>query len=109
MLREGAFKKQGQGETEELNYIRLKGAGESELEEPRAEKASKGQDPKSGSDYADFAKEIMSNLIVTYDKAETGYSSQPRAQYTHDYGDYDHLARRDEWMRLGAEPSTGDG
>ena len=47
MLREGAFEKQGQGETEELNYIRLKGAGESELEEPRAGKASKGQDPKS--------------------------------------------------------------
>ena len=32
-----------------------------------------------------------------------GYASQPRVQLTHDYGDYDHLARREEWMRLGAE------
>jgi len=109
MLREGAFEKQGKGETEELNYIRLKGAGESDLEAPRANKAGRDQEPRSGSDYADFAKEIISNLVVSYADKDTAYSSQPRAQFTHDYGDYDHLARREEWMRLGPEPAPSEG
>jgi len=109
MLREGAFDKQGAGETHELNYIRLKGAGSADLVEPRAGKAGKDQTPKSAPEYADFAQEILSNLIISYGDKETGYSSQPRAQFTHDYGDYDHLARREEWMRLGAEaPPTGE-
>ena len=103
MLREGAFDKQGEGETEELNYIHLKGAGENELVHPRASVNVKGQLFRSGPEYADYGLEIISNLIVNYTKAETGYTSQPRAQFTHDYGDYDHLARREEWMRLGAE------
>ena len=55
------------------------------------------------------AIQALGQLIETYDQIETSYPSQPRAQYTHDYGDYDHLARRDEWMRLGAEPTTGEG
>lgn len=103
MLREGAFEKQGTGETEELNYIHLKGAGESDLEHRRAGVAGKDQIAKSASEYADFGLTIISNLVLNYAKAETGYASQPRAQFTYDYGDYDHLARRDEWMRLGAE------
>ena len=106
MLTEGAFEKQGKGETEELTYIRLKGAGDSDLEEPRV---GAGKDPKTGPQFVDFAKEILTNLIINYDKEETGYDSQPRAQFTHDYGDYDHLARREEWMRLGAEPPKGEG
>ena len=106
MLTEGAFEKQGKGETEELTYIRLKGAGDSDLEEPRV---GAGKDPKTGPQFVDFAKEVLTNLIINYDKEETGYDSQPRAQFTHDYGDYDHLARREEWMRLGAEPPKGEG
>ena len=110
MLREGAFDKQGTGETEELNYIHLKGAGDNEIEHPRASISIKGKLTRSGSEYADFGLEIISNLIASYSEADTGYASQPRAQFTHDYGDYDHLARRDEWMRLGAEaPKSNDG
>ena len=108
MLREGAFDKQGKGETEELNYIHLKGAGENEILHPRVG-TIKGKVYRSGSEYADFGFEIISNLITSYAKADTGYASQPRAQFTHDYGNYDHLARREEWMRLGAEaPITND-
>jgi len=109
MLREGVFDKQGKGETEELNYIRLKGAGDSTLVEPRANIAGKNQIAKSASEHADFAYEILSNLIVNYAQKDTPYYSQPRAQFTHDYGQYDHLARRDEWMRVGADPAPGEG
>ena len=108
MLRGGAFDKQGAGETEELNYIHLKGAGENEIEHPRASVSVKGKLMRSGSEYADFGLEIISNLIANYADAKTGYDSQPRAQFTHDYGDYDHLARREEWMRLGAEAPPND-
>ena len=103
ILRRGGFKKTAAGETEELNYIRLKGAGESSFEEPRVNKTSKGQCGRSGPEFADFAYDIISNLITNYAEADMGYASQPRVQLTHDYGDYDHLARREEWMRLGAE------
>ena len=103
MLREGAFDKQGSGETEELNYIHLKGAGENELEHPRASVSVKGKLTRSGPEYADYGYEIITKLIAHYADVKTGYDSQPRAKFTHDYGDYDHLARRDEWMRLGAE------
>ena len=108
MLREGAFDKQGKGETEELNYIHLKGAGENEIEHKRAHVSVKGKLTRTGSGYADYGFEIISKLIAHYAEADTGYASQPRAQFTHDYGDYDHLARRDEWMRLGAEAPIAD-
>lgn len=108
MLQRGAFEKTAAGETEELNYVRLKGAGESEFEAPRVNKTSKGQCGRSGPEFADFAHDIISNLITNYADADMGYASQPRVQLTHDYGDYDHLARREEWMRLGAEAPPAD-
>ena len=105
MLQQGAFDKQTVGEVEELNYIRLKGAGDDKLEYPLTHTDRQAQ---PAPDYAVEAIQALGQLIETYDQIETSYPSQPRAQYTHDYGDYDHLARRDEWMRLGAEPSTGE-
>ena len=100
MLSEGAIEKEGAGDTQELNYIRLKGAGESKVEYPLT-RGSANAIPAA--EYMAKAVETLRQLIESYDKKETGYASQPRAQYTHDYGDYDHLARRDEWMRLGSE------
>jgi ATP-dependent helicase/nuclease subunit B len=49
---------------------------------------------------ADEAISILRKLVEAYDKPETGYPSQPRAQYTDDYGDFDDLARRDEWSAM---------
>ncbi len=106
LLSQGAIDKAGQGETEELNYIRLKGAGESEFEQPLT------YDKKNihpAMDYAADAIGTLRRLIDAFDKPETAYACQPRAQYTHDYSDYNHLARRDEWMRLGAEDIKGGG
>ena len=98
MLAEGAFDGQGAGPTEALSYIRLKGAGDGNLEQ-----ALIGTKTISALDYISEARELIENLIIEFDKVETGYTSQPRVKFTHDYGDYDHLARRDEWMRLSVE------
>ncbi len=39
--------------------------------------------------------------INAFDDPSTPYRSQPRPQFTDDFGDYDHLARRREWGALG--------
>ena len=104
LLSQGAIDKAGSGETEELNYIRLKGAGESTFENPLTHGH---KDAQPAMDYAAEAIASLRQLIDEFDKPETAYACQPRAQYTHDYSDYNHLARRDEWMRLGAEKPKG--
>jgi len=43
----------------------------------------------------------LKKLISEYDKRETAYYSQPRVKFKNDYGDYDLLARRAEWAKLG--------
>lgn len=45
-------------------------------------------------------------LIAAFDDPGAVYHSQPRPQFTDDYGDYDQLARRKEW---GAAEDGGDG
>lgn len=45
-------------------------------------------------------------LIAAYDSPDAAYQSQPRPEFTDDYGDYDQLARRKEW---GAAEGGGDG
>ena len=57
----------------------------------------------STEDYAKEAIETLKSLIMTYDRPDTVYYSQPRIQYTHDYGEFDDLARRDEWASLGRD------
>lgn len=51
------------------------------------------------------AREKLIRLIAAFDDPETVYHSQPRPQFTDDYGDYDQLARRKEW---GAAHEGGD-
>ncbi len=101
MLGQGAFETLGAGKTAELTYIRVKGSGDETL----AHSITNPPNPKGhpAADYEAEAIKALSELIAAYDKPETAYHSQPRAQFTHDYSDYDHLARRDEWARLGKE------
>ena len=56
--------------------------------------------PLAAPEYVDAALLDLKKLIANFDKPETIYYSQPRIQYTHDYGEYDDLARRGEWMRI---------
>lgn len=53
--------------------------------------------------YQEEAKQSLENLIAHFDDPNSAYYSQPRAQFVNPYGDYDQLARRAEWARLGAE------
>ena len=53
------------------------------------------------------AREAFEKLITHFDRADSAYFSQPRAQYTNPYGDYDHLARRAEWAKLGSDGNEG--
>lgn len=99
LLEQGAFEKLPAADTQELNYVRVKGSGTSKLFNPiAAPLAKKGHDVET---YVDEALETLEKLIAEYDKPETPYYCQPRAQYVHDYSDYNHLARKDEWARLG--------
>ncbi len=57
-----------------------------------------------GDDVTDLTHDALKDLkalIVRFDQKETPYYSQPRIQYTNDFGDFDHLARRTEWAALG--------
>jgi len=54
----------------------------------------------SAVEYTEQSIAALKTLITEFDKVGTIYHSQPRAKYTHDYGDYDDLARRGEWARL---------
>ena len=100
ILAQGGIEGQGADKVEQLNYVRIKGSGDShDLINPLTPPA---KDAWSAPEYAAKAYETLTELIAAYDAPSTVYHSQPRAQYTHDYGDYDHLARRDEWARLGS-------
>ncbi len=105
ILAQGGVKGQGADKVDALNYVRIKGSGNGHdlvysLTPP-------AKDAWPASDYAAEAYKTLTELITAFDRIETPYSSQPRAQYTHDYGDYDHLARRDEWARLGSVSGEG--
>ncbi|MEM7729262.1 MAG: PD-(D/E)XK nuclease family protein [Pseudomonadota bacterium] len=98
---EGALDGHGPGATEAMGYVRLKGSG-GDFKATSAVKTGKdGTTPKA---LMDDAVKILRALIEAFDKPDTGYPSQPRAQYTHDYGEYDNLARRAEWSAV-----SGDG
>lgn len=100
ILSKGGVTGQGADKVDELNYVRVKGSGEGH---DLVYSLTAGDKAWPAMEYAAEAHKALSELIKTFDDPTTPYHSQPRAQYTHDYGDYDHLARRDEWARLGSE------
>ncbi|HFB55538.1 MAG TPA: double-strand break repair protein AddB [Hellea balneolensis] len=56
--------------------------------------------------YTEKTREDLDKLIAHFDREDSAYYAQPRAQYVNTYGDYDHLSRRTEWAVLG--PEGGD-
>ena len=101
LLEKGAFKTLPEAITEDLIYVRLRGIGAGVSEKYiTTPQAKNGQ---TAEQYKIDALENLTKLIQAYDTPETAYVSQPRIQYVNDYGDYDHLARRGEWARIGAE------
>ena len=91
-----AFKKSGTAT--ELKYVKPNGRDKSKREISAISK-------KSVEDNSIKAMESLRKLIDHFDDCDTPYYSQPRAQYTNPYGDFDHLARRAEWAKLGKDES----
>ncbi|MEL6688282.1 MAG: PD-(D/E)XK nuclease family protein [Pseudomonadota bacterium] len=102
LAEQGALEDLPQGSTDQLGYVRLKGSGSSFKHSHIA--ASEARSGKTVAELVEEAITTLRQLIEAYDQPGTGYSSQPRAQYVNDYGDYDDLARRAEWSSiLGSE------
>lgn len=94
---QGALEGHKAGETDQLGYVRIKGSND---DFSHAYVSAPARNAAPASELAAEAINILSKLITAYDDPDTGYPSQPRAQYTDDYGDYDDLARRDEWSAI---------
>ena len=99
LLNKGAFDGIGPVTVTELDYVRVK----AKLDSNNIETKLGGKNSSSTVDtmIADGAYNLE-QLITEFDKKETIYYCQPRVKYTYDYSDYDHLARREEWMRSGS-------
>ena len=103
MMVEGAFGEDLALAARALLYIRLVG-GRSEGE---VRAVGSGDAPPM-----ELAEEALTNfkdLVAAFDKPSRTYPSQPRPQFAHSYGDYDHLARRLEWSVGKGGEGGGDG
>ena len=60
---------------------------------------------KTVDELVDESIETLTKLIDHFDDAATPYESQVRSKYTHNYSDFDDLARRGEWAGM----SGGEG
>jgi len=102
MVEAGAFKGVKPGPVVDMQYIRIKGAGEGQTQ------ASSIVGKENIDEYQADALHNLKKLITEFDKETTAYHSQPRVQYKNDYGDYDLLARRAEWAKLGEGGKAND-
>ncbi|HHL43059.1 MAG TPA: double-strand break repair protein AddB, partial [Hellea balneolensis] len=102
MLEHGAFGEGGAAE--DLLYILPRAVNEN----TRVRSLCHGRDAICAPDLVQNTMADITNLIKSYDQETTAYYSQPRAKYINIYGDYDHLARREEWAVLGQD-NPGDG
>ncbi|MEZ5914419.1 MAG: hypothetical protein R3C42_02170 [Parvularculaceae bacterium] len=77
----------------------------------RTDKEADNTLAKEGAAAADAVREAAENLIrwvKFYDDPDAVYLSQPRAEFTTDFGDYDLLARRKEWGAQGDGGEDGE-
>ena len=98
MLQRGAFG--DRGDATELKYIKPN------ARDPKKRELS-GCKKKTVEEVTADAFDELQKLIARFDDLDSAYYSQPRAQYTNPYGDFDHLARRGEWAKLGKETPDG--
>ncbi|MGJ3230718.1 MAG: double-strand break repair protein AddB [Oceanicaulis sp.] len=105
MAARGGFDDCPSHEPGDLVYVRISGGktpGEecSVLKKPGTEEASV---------LAEDAREALAAWIMQFDDERRTYPSQPRAKYTNQWGDYDHLARRKEWASAAEDAGEGGG
>jgi ATP-dependent helicase/nuclease subunit B len=99
LLNKGVFEGIGTATVTELNYVRVKAKLDANSIET---KLGSGNSSITVDKMIADGAHNLEQLITEFDKKETIYYCQPRVKYTYDYSDYDHLARREEWMRSGS-------
>lgn len=100
VLASGGFASLAAGPAAELLYLKLSGGRDG------GEEARLSSRTRSAEALTESALEDLHNWIARFDTETTGYASQPRLKYTHDYGQYDLLARRGEWSSAVSEEET---
>jgi len=104
---EGGFKSVPKGGVDELSYKRLRSTGKGYESRSVIERGTKSKEPFLAPDHIAKAREIMARLIEQARDESTGYASQIRRKWANIYGDYDLLARREEWSQLSGEDGNG--
>ena len=98
MLEKGAFEKIASGKVTDLVYWRVTGSGQKPVER----KSVLGRDSDIATVIA-TAETGLKSLVDHFDKPDTPYLSQPRAEAKPRFSDYEHLARVKEWGIAGEE------
>ncbi len=103
MIDEGAFDRLLPLPVQDVRYVRLRGVGDGVS--ATSIQAAPGKKGASLEALVETAQDTLTRLVRLYNDPDTPYPSQPRIQFTHDYGEYDQLARRGEWA-LAADPGA---
>lgn len=98
MIEQGAFKDVTAGPVDELSYIRLRGTLGGYNSFSVVERNAKS--PFTAEDHIAKTRETLTQLIAQAKDINAGYPSQIRRKWDNAYGDYDLLARREEWSQL---------
>ncbi len=106
LAQQGAFKTIPSGHTAQLGYVRVKGSNDG-FEEAIITKPE-ARSGKEAMALAAEAVQTLTTIIADYDREDKSYPSQPRVKFVNSYGDYDHLARRQEWRGLQDDSGTGE-
>ena len=106
MVEDGGFEKVTKGPVDELSYKRLRGAGEGYETTSVVERGSAKKEPFLAADHIAKAREILTQLIAQARDETSGYPSQIRRKWVNKYGDYDLLARREEWAQVSGDDKS---
>jgi ATP-dependent helicase/nuclease subunit B len=98
MAARGGFTDVPAAEVAHLSYVELKGGAEGGVEKPVAIKG------KTTMELAEAALAGLTGLLAAFDEEAQGYRALAAPQWRGRFGDYDHLARVNEWA-LGGEES----
>jgi ATP-dependent helicase/nuclease subunit B len=102
MTERGAFKDVPPGAVDELSYKRLRGTSGGYETYSVIDRNAKSA--FSAADHIAKTRETVAKLMAQARDIKAGYPSQIRRKWANAYGDYDLLARREEWSQL-----TGEG
>ncbi len=98
MIEQGAFKGVKPGPVDELSYKRLRGTSGGYESFSVIEHSAKHA--FSAQDHIVKTRETLKRLMAQARDINAGYPSQIRRKWANVYGDYDLLARREEWSQL---------